>query len=65
MSFNFSEKKRDELLALPISATAKEMINATEPKGKTAKYLPVIFDISEESQLKDVFVVAEFRKENI
>lgn len=65
VSFNFSEKKRDELLALPISETAKKMINATEPKGKTAKYLPVIFDISEESQLKDVFVVAEFRKENI
>ena len=65
VSFFFSEKIRAELLSLPISEAAKEIINNTEPNGKTTKFLPIIFDITEGSQLNDVYVLAEFRKENI
>jgi hypothetical protein len=65
VSFFFSEKIRAELLSLPISETAKEIINNTEPNGKTTKFLPIIFDITEDSQLNDVYALAEFRKENI
>lgn len=63
--FNFSEKMRAELLALPLSVDTKEMIKNTEPNGKTMKYLPIIFDISSDKQLDDVYVLAQFRKENI
>ena len=65
VSFFFSEKIRAELLSLPISEAAKEIINNTEPNGKTTKFLPIIFDITEGNQLDDVYALAEFRKENI
>jgi len=65
VSFNFSEKIRAELIALPISEATKKIISNTEPNGKTMKFLPIIFDITVESQLNDIYVLAEFRKENI
>ncbi len=65
VSFNFSEKTRAELLSLSVSDATKENINNTKPNGKTNKFLPVIFDITEINQLNDVYVLAEFRKENI
>ncbi|MGI6105185.1 MAG: DUF3788 family protein [Raoultibacter sp.] len=65
VSFLFSEKIRSELLSLPLSEETKEIINNTEPSGKTMKHLPVIFDITDKNQLDDVYVLAQFRKENI
>ena len=65
VSFFFSEKVRAELLSLPITEAAKEIINNTEANGKTMKFLSIIFDITDDSQLNDVYVLAQFRKENI
>jgi len=56
---------RAELLSLPISETTKEAINNTTPNGKTMKFLSIVFDITDDSQLNDVYVLAQFRKENI
>ena len=65
VSFFFSEKKRAELLSLPISKNAKEIISGITPNGKTMKFLSIVFDITEDSQLNDVYVLSQFRKENI
>ncbi|MDD3338074.1 MAG: DUF3788 family protein [Lachnospiraceae bacterium] len=65
VSFFFSEKIRTELLSLPISSDAKEIIKNTEATGKTMKSISIIFDITDKCQLNDVYVLAEFRKENI
>lgn len=65
VSYFFSEKTRDALLSLPISAGRKEIIKNTEATGKTNKSIAVIFEITDEFQLDDLYVIAEFRKENI
>lgn len=65
VSFNFTEKTMPQLLSLPISNDTKEMIKNTELMGKTRKFIPVIFDVINETKLDDVYVLAEFRKENI
>lgn len=65
VSFFFSEKMRTELLSLPISTDTKEIIKNTEATGKTMKSISIIFDITDECQLNDVYVLAEFRKEKI
>lgn len=65
VSFLFSEKIRAELLSLPLSKAVKDRISSTEPNGKKMKYLPVIFDVTDDNQLDDIYVLAEFRKENI
>lgn len=65
VSFFFSEKTRAELLSLPISREAKEIINNIVATGKTMKFISIIFDITEDSQLNDVYVLAKFRKANI
>jgi len=65
VAFFFSEKIRNELLALPISKEAKEIIKNTEPMGKTMRFLPITFEISDDKQLDDIYVLAQFRKENI
>lgn len=65
VSFFFSEKIRTELLSLPISTDAKEIIKNTEATGKTMKSISIIFDITDKYQLNDVYVLAEFRKEKI
>ena len=65
VSFFFSGKIQDELLALPISADAKEIIKNAEPMGKTMRFLPIIFDISDDKLLHDIYILAQFRKENI
>lgn len=62
VSFFFSENVLPELLSLPISHGAKEAITNATPMGKTMRFLPVIFDVKDTSQLDDVFKVAEFRK---
>lgn len=65
VSFFFSEKIRAELLSLPISTNTKEIIRNTEATGKTMKSISIIFDITRDRQLNDVYVLAEFRKNNI
>jgi len=65
VAFFFSRKVQDELLALPISTLAKNIIINTKPMGKTMKFLPISFDISDNKLLEDVYILAQFRKENI
>jgi len=65
VSFFFSADIRDELLALPISQEAEEIIKNAKPMGKTMRFLPVTFEVSDDKQLKDVYILAQFRKENI
>lgn len=65
VSFYFSEKIRDELLALPITNESKELIKNAVTNGKTMRFIPIIFDIDDDKQLDDVYILAQFRKENI
>ncbi|MFV0485507.1 MAG: DUF3788 family protein [Candidatus Saccharimonadales bacterium] len=65
VSFFFSEKKREELLSLPLSEATKNIISNTEPNGKTMKFLSIVLSISSDSQLSDIYTLAQFRKENI
>ena len=65
VSFFFSFKIKSELLSLPISKEAKEIIDNAKPMGKTMRFLPIVFDISDEKLLDDLYIVAQFRKENI
>lgn len=65
VSFFFLEKTREELLSLPITDDTKEMIQNVEATGNKMKSIAVIFDITTDSQLSDVYVLSEFRKQNI
>lgn len=65
ISFNFSEKTKDELLHLPISADTKEYINNIKPNGNKMKFLSVIFDVDNDKQFDDILLLSQFRKENI
>lgn len=65
ISFNFSEKNKDNLLALPISENTKNLINNIEPNGNVMKFLPVIFNVDSDKQFNDILLLAQFRKENI
>lgn len=65
ISFFFSDKIRDELLALPITKETKEVIKKAKTMGKTFQYLPIIFDVSDEHQLNDLCILSNFRKDNI
>lgn len=64
ISFNFSEKTKEKLLALPISEDTKDLIKNIKPNGNKMKFLAVIFDVNYEKQLNDIFLLAQFRKEN-
>lgn len=61
----FSEKIKDELLTLPISNECKELIENTKINGEKMRFLPIIFDITDDNQLDDVYVLVKFRKEKI
>jgi len=65
VAFFFSTEIKEELLALPISKKGKEIVTEAKPMGKTGSYLPVVFDVSEEKQLNDIYQLAKFRKEKI
>ena len=65
VAFFFSVKLRAGLLALPISKETEEIIKSAEPMGKTMRFIPITFEISDDKQLGDVYVLAQFRKENI
>lgn len=62
VSFFFGESIRDELLSLKISLAAKEIINNAYSLGRTTRFLPVIFDITNDMFLRDVYELAQFRK---
>ncbi len=65
VSFFFSEKNREKLLALPVSEETEVLIESTQPYGKSMQYLPIIFDVNNDKQIKDIYMLAQFRKENI
>ena len=65
IGFYFGGEVREELLKLPISAAAKELIANAKPMGKTARFMPVVFDVKDAAQLNDVFAIAEYRKEKV
>lgn len=65
VSFFFSTKTQSELLTLPISQEAKKLIENTIAMGKSMKFIPVVFDISDDKHLDDLLVLAQFRKGNI
>lgn len=65
ISFNFSEKNKDTLLSLPMSEDTKEMIRNIKPNGDKMKFIPVIFDVDNSKVFNDIFVLVQFRKENI
>lgn len=65
VSYFFSESIKDELLALPISSAAKEIIENATSLGKTQRFMPIIFDVTSDTQLNDVHLIAEFRKTKV
>jgi len=62
VSFFFGYGIREELMLLPISQNANELIKSAKPMGKTMRFLPIVFDISHEAQLGDIYILSEFRK---
>ena len=65
VSFFFGFDIREELLLLPISQNAKESIKNAKLMGKTMKTLPIVFEISHEAQLNDVYLLSEVRKTRV
>ena len=65
VSFFFGSDIQEELLQLPISQDAKEAIKGAKPMGKTMKFMPVVFDISSEAQLSDLYILSELRKTRV
>ena len=65
VSFFFGSDIQEELLNLPISQIAKELIKGAKPMGKTMRFLPLVFDISDEAQLNDLYILSEFRKTRV
>ena len=65
VAFFFGYDIKNELLELPISQNAKEIIGDAEPMGKTMRFLPVVFDVSSEEQLNDLYILTEFRKTRV
>ena len=62
VSFFFGSDIQKELLELPISQNAKEIIKNAKPMGKTMRFIPIVFDVVNDVQLSDIYVLAEFRK---
>lgn len=65
VSFFFSEKIRDQLLALPVSEDTKELIRKTPPHGKAMQYLSIVFNVADSGSIEDIYILSEFRKEHI
>jgi len=62
VSFFFGSDIREELLQLSISQNAKDLIKDAKPMGKTMRYVPIVFNVSNEAQLNDLYILSEFRK---
>ena len=65
VSFFLGSDIREKLLQLPISQSAKELIMDAKPMGKTMRFLPIVFNVSNETQLGDLYILSEFRKTKI
>ena len=65
VSFFFGADLQEELSKLPISQNAKELICDAKPMGKTMRFVPVIFDVANEAQLSDLYILSEFRKTRV
>ena len=65
IAFFFSTSTKAELLSLPISGDIKEIINNVEPMGKTMRFISVVLDVSDYKQLSDVYILGQFKKENM
>ncbi len=65
VSFFFSADSQDELLTLPISQEAKNIIKNSKPMGKTMRFIPIVFDVDSNKQINDLIMIAQFRKEKL
>jgi len=65
VSFFFGSDIQGELLKLPISQNAKDLICEAKSMGKTMRFIPIVFDISNEVQLSDIYTLSEFRKTRV
>ncbi|MDR0444075.1 MAG: DUF3788 domain-containing protein [Treponema sp.] len=63
VAFFFPEKLLTELQSLSISGEMKEIITSAKPMGKTKRFFPITIDIKNIKQLKDVYAIAQFKKE--
>ena len=61
VGFMFPEKKREEVLNLPLSPETIRMIEAAEQLGKM-KIFPISFDLCSDEQFDDIFTLIEFKK---
>ena len=64
ISFFFSHNIKEILLKLPLSEETKNIIKETNPMGKMMRFMPVTFDVSNNNQLNDIFILANFKKSN-
>jgi len=64
-TFFFGSDIKEELLQLSVSKNTKDLIKNAKPMGKTKRVLPLAFDISNEVQLDDLYILAEFRKTRV
>jgi len=65
VSFFFGFDIQEELLQLPLSEKAKEVIRDAKVMGTKMRFMPVVFDISDEAQLNDIYILSEFRKTRV
>ena len=65
VSFFFGADYKEELLQLSISQNAKNLIRDAKPRGKTMRFLPIIFNVTNETQLDDLYVLSDFRKTRV
>ena len=59
VSFFFTEKHLEAIAALDISETVKNKFASEEPTGRL---LPMVIEVNNESQLKDLLTVVRFKK---
>ncbi len=64
LSFYFSNGMQEELLKIPVSDETKVLIKKSNPMGKTMRFIPIVLDIYDDRQLKDVVLLANYKKEN-
>ena len=58
-SFFFTEKHLEKIAALDIAKTIKDEFAGAKPVGRL---LPMIFDVSNQEQVKDLLTVVRFKK---
>jgi len=59
VSFFFTEKHLEAIAALDISETVKNKFASEEPTGRL---LPMVIEVNNENQLKDLLTVVRFKK---